>query len=201
MESRGSNLWVVSDFVGQPARLAEFLDQSKIPGARAVVCGFDSVGIHVESLAVSEPALHASLSGYNPSLSVGEITLHKVQVDFRQGLDLQSVCAHLNLSPPEFVKRFCGAEYEVVTLGFSPGFPYLSGLPDSLCGLDRLPVARPRVPKGSIAITGNQACIYPSSTAGGWNLIGVTPMLITDLDRRFFAFSAGDRIQFIEVAP
>lgn len=196
LESRGAHLWVVGSLECRPFEVARHLEAAVVPGRRAVVCGFDSVGIHVESLAVSKSALEAALATFSPPESKIQSTKHIIPVRFDLGLDLPSICSRLGLTREEVVAAFCAAEYEVITLGFSPGFPYLAGLPEALSGLDRLPAARPRVPKGAVAITGNQACIYPSSTAGGWNILGVTDYELVNLETPKFAFSPGDTLRF-----
>ena len=43
--------------------------------------------------------------------------------------DLGEVATHARLSPAEVVRLHSRAKYLVSCLGFSPGFPYLSGLP------------------------------------------------------------------------
>jgi biotin-dependent carboxylase-like uncharacterized protein len=62
-------------------------------------------------------------------------------------------------------------EYSVAFIGFSPGFPYLLGLPDELA-TPRLGTPRARVPATSVAIGGRYTGIYPRATSGGWRLIG-----------------------------
>jgi KipI family sensor histidine kinase inhibitor len=81
-------------------------------------------------------------------------------------------------------------------LGFLPGFPYLSGLPDSLAGLPRRASPRAQVPTGSIAIAGSRCGIYPQSSPGGWWLIGQTPIEICDVTRDFFLIQPGDEVIF-----
>ena len=45
------------------------------------------------------------------------------------GPDLNEVAQHAGLTPDEVVRVHAGAEYAVYMVGFSPGFPYLGGLP------------------------------------------------------------------------
>ena len=48
------------------------------------------------------------------------------------GPDLETVAAAHGLSADEVVARHSSAEYQVSAVGFTPGFPYLGGLPESL---------------------------------------------------------------------
>jgi allophanate hydrolase subunit 1 len=55
------------------------------------------------------------------------------------------------------------------------------------------------VPAGSVAITGQQAAIYPQATPGGWRLIGRTPLKMVDLHKGTFRISTGDEVKFYAV--
>jgi allophanate hydrolase subunit 2 len=115
------------------------------------------------------------------------------------GEDLADVAAAAGLSAGELVAAYVAAEYRVAFLGFSPGFPYLTGLPERL-RTPRLATPRVRVPAGSVAIGGSWTGVYPSATPGGWRLIGRTPVRIFDPRRSPTAlFAAGDRVRFVAV--
>ncbi len=93
--------------------------------------------------------------------------------------DLEAVAKHASMSMLEVVQLHSGAEYHVHCLGFSPGFPYLGGLPSALA-MPRRSQPRRRVPAGAVGIGGNQTGIYPSASPGGWNLIGRSPARLFD---------------------
>ena len=64
----------------------------------------------------------------------------------------------------------------------------------------RLDSPRIKVPAGSIAIGGNQTGIYPFQSAGGWNLIGKTPITVYNKDEPSKSlFKMGDEIQFVPI--
>jgi KipI family sensor histidine kinase inhibitor len=118
-----------------------------------------------------------------------------VQVKY-DGPDLDDVAKHLQLTTDEVVRLHSGVEYKVAFLGFSPGFPYLHGLPQRLI-VPRLSSPRVRVPAGSVAIAGKQAGIYPNESPGGWRVLGHTDAELFD-PRRVPAtlFKPGDRVRF-----
>jgi inhibitor of KinA len=117
------------------------------------------------------------------------------------GLDLDAVGAAHGLSVEEVVSLHCGAEYFVSAVGFTPGFPYLGGLPERL-HTPRRKTPRTRVPAGTVAIGGTQTGIYPFETPGGWNLIGRTPWRLFDPYARPPALcQVGDRVRFQSVTP
>ena len=113
------------------------------------------------------------------------------------GPDLGEVARLTGLSEDDVVAAHAGAEYLVRFLGFSPGFPYLAGLPERLA-TPRLAAPRRSVPAGSVAIAGSQAGIYPLATPGGWNVIGRTELVIFDARRaRPATLAPGDRVRFV----
>jgi KipI family sensor histidine kinase inhibitor len=112
------------------------------------------------------------------------------------GPDLEAVAEHCGLSAGGVIERHAAAEYLVAFLGFSPGFPYLSGL-DPALATPRLAAPRTHVPGGSVAIGGAQAGIYPAASPGGWRIIGRTPLRLFDAHRDPPALlQMGDRVRF-----
>ena len=112
------------------------------------------------------------------------------------GIDLNRVAELNNLSDTEVIELHSSGDYHVSFIGFTPGFPYISGMVEKLA-TPRLENPRKRVPAGSIGIGGSQTGIYPSSTPGGWNLIGQTPLHIFDIQNPEKALlKIGDRISF-----
>jgi len=110
--------------------------------------------------------------------------------------DLEAVARNAGLSPDAAADLHATGEYTIRFLGFSPGFPYIDGLPDSL-HVPRLDTPRPRVRAGSVGIAGSRTGIYPYPSPGGWNLIGATPLRLFDTSRDQPALLApGDRIRF-----
>lgn len=112
------------------------------------------------------------------------------------GPDLGRVAAQAKLSAEEVVRRHAAAHYTVALIGFSPGFPYLSGLPADLA-TPRLAQPRGQVPAGAVGIAGAQTGVYPLATPGGWNLIGRTPLrLFRPEQNPPVLLQPGDRVKF-----
>jgi KipI family sensor histidine kinase inhibitor len=112
------------------------------------------------------------------------------------GADLETVAGRLGLTPDVVIRLHSGLEYDVLAIGFLPGYPYAGYLPPELCSLPRRDEPRVRVPAGSVAIAGRQTGIYPVESPGGWHLLGRTPLCIADPNEGYFPIRAGDRIQF-----
>lgn len=112
------------------------------------------------------------------------------------GFDLGDVARQTRRTPQEIVDLHTGANYLVNCVGFIPGFPYLSGLPNELV-VSRKQTPRTEVPAGSVAIGGKQTGIYPLKSPGGWNIIGRTPLQLFDPATNPPALlRAGDRVRF-----
>lgn len=115
------------------------------------------------------------------------------------GHDLQDFSNKKGLSINEIVNLHTGPIYKVYFIGFLPGFLYLGGL-DKRLKISRKPNPRLKVPKGSVAIGGNQTGIYPNESAGGWNIIGKTPISLFDISKKNPCFAkSGDQIQFVSI--
>ncbi len=95
------------------------------------------------------------------------------------GPDLERVANSCNMDIEEVVRFHTEARYVVEFIGFAPGFGYLGGLNERL-HLPRLPSPRKAVPRGSVAIADRFCSIYPSSSPGGWNIIGETNLAMFD---------------------
>lgn len=113
------------------------------------------------------------------------------------GPDLEGVAKASRMTADEVVRLHTGAVYQVAALGFTPGFPYLFGLPEKLAA-PRRATPRLRVPAGSVGIGGAQTGIYPSETPGGWQIIGRTGLELFDPKREAAPslLAAGDTVKF-----
>jgi inhibitor of KinA len=119
--------------------------------------------------------------------------------DREVALDLADVARGAGVTEDEVVALFCATEFQVVCIGFTPGFPYLSGLPEKLA-TPRRSVPRTRIPAGSVAIGGGQAGIYPMISPGGWNVIGRTPLALFSPSQNPPALlAAGDLVRFRDI--
>jgi len=115
------------------------------------------------------------------------------------GPDLDEVARHTGLSPSEVVQMHSAATYTVYSLGFLPGFAYLGGLHPRLA-TPRRREPRLAVPAGSVGIGGEQTGVYPSSSPGGWHLIGRTSLQLFDPMRKPpTLLAAGDTVCFANV--
>ncbi|WGH74183.1 5-oxoprolinase subunit PxpB [Tenacibaculum tangerinum] len=119
--------------------------------------------------------------------------------DIKFGVDLEELAKGLQLTPEEVIQKHSNAIYHVYFIGFLPGFLYLGGLEKGL-HFPRKATPRLAVSKGAVAIGGSQTGIYPQQSAGGWNIIGSTPISLFDISKEAPCFAkSGDKIQFVPI--
>jgi len=213
---------VADDFEGAPektlARVLQTINQIEeagIPGIIELAPAYTTVAVFVDPLrAIADGAptkgalewfsdrIRTTLSerARRPSLPASTPIEIPVCYDADFAFDLADVSRQTRRSSAEIIELHCGAEYLVNCIGFTPGFPYLSGLPNEL-NVPRRASPRKEVPAGSVAIGGKQTGIYSVSSPGGWNIIGRTPLRIFDPANEPPALlRAGERVRFRPVS-
>jgi len=119
--------------------------------------------------------------------------------DQKFGIDLVEISASKKINVDEIIQRHSGVIYSVYFIGFLPGFLYLGGLDESL-NFARKGKPRLLVEKGSVGIGGPQTGIYPQNSAGGWNIIGKSPISFFNRSNKEPCFAkSGDKIRFVPV--
>lgn len=152
-----------------------------VPAARTVLVTGPGARKAVDAV------LALGLPPYSSPDELGEIPV------VYDGVDLDDING---LSAAEVIALHTSAEYVVAFLGFAPGFPYLSGLPERL-RVPRLATPRTAVPAGSVAIADEWCGIYPTASPGGWRLLGHTDVTLFDPRREEPALLApGTRVRF-----
>lgn len=125
-------------------------------------------------------------------------TQRQIQVCYESHLapDLDAVASAKNLSADAVINAHLAGDFHVLMYGFSPGYAYLSGVPE--------PIQVPRkttpvrdVPAGSVIIAGPQCLITTLTMPTGWSIIGRSPSPIFTGDPSHpFLFDVGDRVTF-----
>lgn len=94
------------------------------------------------------------------------------------GPDLGDVARLWGVDETEVVARHTRTEFVVDFCGFAPGFAYLAGLDVET---PRRATPRTKVPAGAVGLAGRYCGIYPTSSPGGWQLIGRTSTALFDV--------------------
>jgi KipI family sensor histidine kinase inhibitor len=152
----------------------------------------------IDGLDDPDPLSH-EIPGWGLS-DVAAASSRLVELEVRyDGPDLDEVARAWGLTPDQAVEAHTAVEYRVAFCGFTPGFAYLTGLPEQY-HLPRRPTPRTSVPAGSVAVAGPYTGVYPRSSPGGWHLIGTTGARLWDLARREPALlTPGTRVAFVPV--
>jgi len=120
--------------------------------------------------------------------------------DFKYAVDLKNLAKEKKLSPSEIINIHKSKIYDVLSMGFLPGFMYM-GFTDEKLHCERKEIPSLNIKKGSIGIALNQTCIYSQDSPGGWHIIGISPLDFFDLKSKNPCFAKpGDKIQFIEIS-
>ena len=165
------------------------------PAYATLLVRYDPIRCDPGALARELERRVASLS--HRSLAPGRLFEIPVRYGGSDGPDLAEVARATGLPADEVVAAHAGADYDVRFVGFSPGFPYLAGLPERL-RTPRREAPRIQGAAGSVAIAGTQAGIYPVRSPGGWNVIGRTDFILFDPTRSSPArLAPGDRVRFV----
>lgn len=160
-----------------------------IPGYTTLYCEYDA-------RVLTERKVRNWLNGHLQVLTAppaGRLVDVPVSYD---GEDLAEVARRSDLGVGEVVARHAGTTYHVYALGFTPGFPFMGEVDETL-RLPRQRAPRPRVPAHSVAIANAQTGIYPTASPGGWNLLGRALKSVYDPHRDPpFLVVPGDRVRF-----
>jgi KipI family sensor histidine kinase inhibitor len=158
--------------------------------ARDVVPGAQTVLLD----GVREPdVLPGLLAGWRPSAAEpGPLVEVPVTLD---GPDVADVASWWRCTAGEVGDRLASVELLSAFCGFAPGFAYLSGL---TVEVPRLATPRTRVPAGSVAVAGTWCGVYPTTSPGGWRILGHTDVELWDPARSQPALLApGTRVRFV----
>ena len=112
------------------------------------------------------------------------------------GEDLDAVCDALGCTHNTLIAAHTAEPWEVLRMGFLPGFAYLGPLPASLT-VPRRSTPRAKVPAGSVALAGGRTGVYPVASPGGWKLLGRTLDLPLCDPAHGPRWRVGDRVRFV----
>jgi KipI family sensor histidine kinase inhibitor len=179
------------------------LARETIAGVTETVPTYRSLLVHYDPVQIDFDTLNEKLASF-AQLPVPPVTSTRrwripVVYGGEHGIDLEDVARTLKTTPDDIVARHVAGDYRVAMIGFTPGWSYLSGLPDSLRMSRRL---NPRLltPAGTISIGGVQAGVQCLAGPSGWHLLGRTAVRTYQLHRDpIFLLEPGDRVTFLAV--
>jgi inhibitor of KinA len=182
--------------------LAFLINTSPFTGLIETVPAYTTLAIHYDPLLLTYDEIRTWVYGKVERIKDGIERKPRqfevpVQYGGEYGIDLESVAEQHGLQVEDVIRIHTERIYTIYMMGFTPGFPYMGKLDDSIV-TPRLETPRMRVPAGTVAIVGSQTGIYPIDSPGGWRLIGHTSLRIFDLTSETpFLFAPGDEVRFI----
>ena len=208
---------------GDQALLVNFKQEIEPRVSQEVLLLYKNL-LDIQSPAISflVPAYCSLTIGFNPELIKTEELIEFIEFIYAQekklinesgkefklpvcydeefGPDLRTLSESLGISIPDIIKTHTSHSYRVYLIGFLPGFPYLGKLTKSLhCSRKQNP--RLKVPRGAVAIAGEQTGIYPTESPGGWQIIGRTPIPLFDpMAENPALLAPGDTVQFESIS-
>ncbi|MDX1392722.1 MAG: 5-oxoprolinase subunit PxpB [Rheinheimera sp.] len=191
----------VSALVQQACRLitaelaADIIDL--LPSYASVLIVFNPRCRHSDISAKLQHCLRALHSDH--SVSSGKLVELPVYYSAQSGPDLALIADTKQLSVDEVIRRHQALTYRVYAIGFAPGFAYL-GEVDPVLQMPRRASPRAKVPRGAVAIADRQTAVYPATSPGGWNLIGLCPTPMFDPARTpAMPVAVGDAVRFYAI--
>ena len=126
----------------------------------------------------------------------GKLIELPVYYSLESGMDLARIAKQAKLDVEAVITLHQAQEYYVYAIGFAPGFAYLGDVSDKIA-TPRLVTPRMKVPKGAVAIADKQTAVYPSESPGGWNIIGLCPVDMFDVNAQpSMPIQVGDNVKF-----
>ncbi len=167
-----------------------------VPSYNKLIITFDLSEIKYETL--KEKILNLEVE------SLSEEKSEKINIpvccDEEFNLDLNRLCEMLNISIENILKNFFNINYYCYMTGFIAGMPFLGDTSPEI-RLKRLDTPRVKVPKGSIGLTEQFCNIYTFESPGGWNIIGNTPTLVFNKQKKNnpSLIKPGDTVKFFKI--
>src|ERR1700742_894947 len=138
------------------------LAREPIAGVSETVPTYRSLLVHYDPSQIDYAALGRKLIelAQRPAPPSEKSRLWRIPVAYggEYGIDLEDVAKTLGTTPDDVVARHIAGDYRVAMIGFTPGWSYLSGLPESL-QMPRRQDPRLLTPTGTVSVGGVQTGI------------------------------------------
>lgn len=184
--------------------LAQGIIDEDFEGLIEVVPTYRSLTIHYDPITITYDEVIKTITNIekkNGKLKKTDPKVIEIPVCYEAeyALDIEFVAKHNNMDAKEVIKRHTAPDYLIYMIGFTPGFPYLGGMDESI-STPRLEKPRIKIDAGSVGIAGSQTGIYPIDSPGGWRIIGKTPLSLYNKDSEDpFLLEMGEYLRFVPI--
>lgn len=186
-------------------RLQKSLDEHPVEGIIEVIPSYSSLMIQYDPMILSYENLCEEIQKHAddmPEIEDKDTLVKEIPICYEGelGPDLEE-CAHLQgCSTEEVIRMHSSHLYYVYMLGFAPGHPYAARFEEPFA-FKRRPEPRLKIPGRSVVVQQNLSDLIPFDQPCGWNIIGTTPLNITDFSRKDpFLVYAGEWTRYIPVS-
>ena len=179
---------------------ARTVDEAALPGVEGVVATYGAAMVEFDPLRLDPRQLTELIEYGRPAHPVRFLTGRVIEIPVayggEHGPDLDTVAAHLELTPEEVIQRHSAALWRVALNGTPAGAPMHEARAFD-APIPRLKSPRTKIPARSVALSGHQGIVYTVQSPGGWQLIGRTPLdLINISGEPFTVIEPGDQLRF-----
>lgn len=189
-------------------RLTSWLQDNFLGGVTAILPAFCSVTVSFDPDQVHagevETWLQRAAQDFEQQIhgdAASNVRTVEIPVCYERpfALDAERLEERSGLSWDAFVNAHAAVTYQVMMNGFLPGFAYLASVAEAIqCPRHETP--RLEVPAGSVGIADALTGIYPVTAPGGWQIIGRTPISLTDAGGQDFLLKHGDQVAFRRIS-
>lgn len=186
---------------GRARALRDALAKRNVPGIVETVTTYAALTIHFAPEKIRRKDLIALIEELLPAITAEnseEKPVKEIPVLYGgpEGPDLPDCAEKEGKTDEEIIRIHTSHEHYIYMLGFSPGHPY-SARSEEPFSFGRRETPRVEIPARSVVVQRNLTNITPFAQPCGWQVIGSTPINITDYSRENpFFLEAGDRIRF-----
>ena len=186
---------------GRARALKNALLSLKADGITEMVTTYAALCVHFEPSLIRRKDLIAKIEAGLPEIMAAETKAGQVKeipvlYGGEAGPDLSDCAAKEGKTEEEIIRIHTSHEHYIYMLGFSPGHPY-SARDEEPFSFGGRETPRVQIPERSVVVQRNLTNITPFSQPCGWQVIGSTPLDITDYGRdEPFLLEAGDRLRF-----
>ena len=192
--------------------LDNLIRQQSISGVIETVTSWRSILIHFDSLEVEEDKLKDAITSLASQAAGSQepipsrIVRLPVRYGGKWGSDLSFVAEVNEISEDDLVARHSGSRHLVGMISFTPGQPNCMFLDRSkIVTAPKYQEPRTYTPEGTIGLGGSSTAIYSVASAGGFQMIGYTPVPTYDPWQRLPQFEepvllkVADQLQFVPI--
>lgn len=185
-------------------RLAAQVNDGDTHGLTGAIATYDSVLVEFDPLALlpdeAVQEVGVAFGAVDPFAAWLPGATFEIPVVYggEHGPDLDAVARHLGLEAADVVAAHAATEH--VVRCYSHSATAMLDAPDLPGEIPRLADPRVVVPAGSVTLAGRQAVILACTQASGWQIIGRTPVRLTNLSApTITSYRPGDLFRYRQI--